>query len=205
MKQQEKTRRTQELILAAAMKEFGAKGCEAASINRICTASGVSKGLLYHNFTSKDDLYIHCIQKCFSEMTRYLQAQDLAAGDVGRLLALRERFLTEHPDHKGLVLGSVILPPAHLCAQIREARQAFDSFCMDHYRQALSRLTLRPQITPEMALNYFVVFMDMFNSYFEQKARQGENHETLMKLHEENLAAAFDMMLYGIARPEGEA
>ena len=46
MKQQEKTQRTQERILAAALVEFGEKGYEAASINAICAESQIPKGLL---------------------------------------------------------------------------------------------------------------------------------------------------------------
>ena len=57
MKQQEKTQRTRERILEAAVVEFGTKSYEAASINAICARSGVPKGLLYYHFPSKDALY----------------------------------------------------------------------------------------------------------------------------------------------------
>lgn len=46
MKQQEKTQRTQERILAAALVEFGENGYEAASVNAICGRSQIPKGLL---------------------------------------------------------------------------------------------------------------------------------------------------------------
>lgn len=47
MKQQEKTQKTRERILAAALAEFGSKSYDAASINSICEAGGIPKGLLY--------------------------------------------------------------------------------------------------------------------------------------------------------------
>lgn len=61
MKKAEKTERTKERILQAAMEEFGRKGYAAATIGAICSEHGIAKGLLYHNFVGKDDLYLACV------------------------------------------------------------------------------------------------------------------------------------------------
>ena len=148
MKQQEKTQRTQERILSAALVEFGEKGYEAASINIICAESQIPKGLLYHNFKSKDDLYLQCVKLCYNQMTEYLSSQEL----------------------------------------------------ITHYRNTLAGLSLRDGITEKMALEYFTIFMEMFNGYFQSKADQGSDYKALMKAHEEKLSEILDMMLYGIAK-----
>jgi TetR/AcrR family transcriptional regulator len=57
MKKEMKTELTKEKILSAAMKEFGAKGYEGASLNHICE-TGIAKGLLYHNYENKDALFL---------------------------------------------------------------------------------------------------------------------------------------------------
>jgi AcrR family transcriptional regulator len=44
-------------ILAAAAEEFGARGYEGASYNRIIERAGISKGAMYYYFADKDDLY----------------------------------------------------------------------------------------------------------------------------------------------------
>ncbi|MBN2906203.1 MAG: TetR/AcrR family transcriptional regulator [Rhodobacteraceae bacterium] len=46
-----------EQILKGAMKEFLDKGFDAASMNEICRAAGVSKGTIYVYFTDKVDLF----------------------------------------------------------------------------------------------------------------------------------------------------
>ncbi|SIS59873.1 TetR/AcrR family transcriptional regulator [Phaeovulum vinaykumarii] len=46
-----------EQILQGAMKEFLEKGFDAASMNEICRAAGVSKGTLYVYFADKADLF----------------------------------------------------------------------------------------------------------------------------------------------------
>lgn len=48
----------QDLILHAALHEFALKGYKKASTNTIVKSAGVSKGLLFHYFTSKKELFI---------------------------------------------------------------------------------------------------------------------------------------------------
>lgn len=96
MKQQEKTQRTWERILTAALAELGVKGYEGASISAICSESKIPKGLIYHNFKNKDDLYIQCFKHCCNQMTEYLRSQErvchCATEDIKALLALRQQF-----------------------------------------------------------------------------------------------------------------
>ena len=75
MKKQEKTQITKERILAAAFTEFGSKSYDVASVNSICETGQISKGLLYHNFKGKDELYLICVKNCYDEMLAALKAQ----------------------------------------------------------------------------------------------------------------------------------
>ena len=61
MKKEEKTEITKCKILAAAIQEFGANGYAAGSVNNICK-TGINKGLIYHNYKDKDELYLVCVQ-----------------------------------------------------------------------------------------------------------------------------------------------
>ena len=46
MRKEEKTRRTYERIMAAAMEEFGTKSYDNASITTLCNENQISKGLV---------------------------------------------------------------------------------------------------------------------------------------------------------------
>lgn len=50
-------------ILDAAMEVFAAEGFDGASINMIATAAGFTKGAVYSNFESKDDLFLALIDR----------------------------------------------------------------------------------------------------------------------------------------------
>ena len=99
MKKEEKTQRTKERILAAAIVEFGTKSYDSASINTICAESQISKGLLYHNFKGKDELYLQCVSLCYEEMLSYIQQRETDSGDfdIPKWLAIRQSFFAEHP------------------------------------------------------------------------------------------------------------
>ena len=60
MKQREKTELTVQRILSAAIAEFGVNGYAGGAVNNICKA-GINKGLIYHNFKGKDELYLTCL------------------------------------------------------------------------------------------------------------------------------------------------
>lgn len=56
-------------IINAALREFAAKGYDAASTNEIARDAGISKGLLFHYFTSKKDLYLYLNEYAAALMT----------------------------------------------------------------------------------------------------------------------------------------
>lgn len=204
MKQQEKTRRTREHILSVAMEEFGTKSYETASINNICSTGGISKGLLYHNFKNKDELYLQCVKESYDQMIRHLKAEGLSTGEVSgsfrRLLQLRQEFFLNHPYYANIFFQSVLQPPKHLTGGLKSIRREFDDFCTETYRGMLSRLSLREGITEEMALEYFSAFTEMFNRYFQSRAEEGGDYHTLIEDHEGKLPAIWDMMIYGVAQ-----
>ena len=94
MKQEKKTELTKEKIINAAIEEFGTKGYSGASLNAICN-TGISKGLLYHNFENKDAIYLACVKRCFRELTDYLKQQDIGA-DFQKYMSARICYFSEH-------------------------------------------------------------------------------------------------------------
>lgn len=67
MRKEEKTRLRREKIITAALFEFATKGYKGFVINELCKVDGISKGVLYHNFSGKSDLYLTCVQESFEK------------------------------------------------------------------------------------------------------------------------------------------
>lgn len=204
MKKLEKTIKTRERILAVALKEFGTKTYDVASINNICESGQIPKGLLYHNFKGKDDLYLRCVKICFDEMTAALEAQDFLVEDakesIQRLIISRQRFFEENPCYANIFFNAVLQPPPHLLQELAVLRNDFNTYIRSCYERILKTIPLRDSITIDMALDYFIVFSETFNEYYRKKAGHINDYHTLIGEREDNLSWMFDVMFYGIAQ-----
>ena len=56
MTQKERQERSREMIYQAALQEFGTYGYGGVNMEGICGRHGISKGMMYHYFSRKDDL-----------------------------------------------------------------------------------------------------------------------------------------------------
>ena len=210
MKKHEKTQKTKERILAAALEEFGSKSYDAASVNSICEAGQIPKGLIYHNFKGKDELYLLCVKSCYDEMMAALEVHSFeildAKESLQNFLMVRQRFFQENPNYANIFFNAVLQPPKHLAQELAQLRRGFDEYFSQCYLAVLNCLTLRDGITKELALEYFLAASEMFNSYFQKKAEQNGDYRELIDDHEGRLSAIFDIMLYGVAKePTGGA
>ena len=208
MKQEEKSKRTRARILQAAMIEFGTKSYDMASINVICSENQISKGLLYHHFKNKDALYLECVKVCFEEMMVYMSNRayktDDIQGSIRNLLDVRQKFFQENPYCGNIFFNTILQPPEHLTGKIGELRREFDDFYRACYKDLLDRIPLRKGISMEMAMEYFLIFQEMFNGYFRSKACENNDFHILIEDHEMRLSTILDIMLYGIADEKEE-
>lgn len=197
MKKEEKTELTKERIIQAAIREFGTNGYDGSALNAICSGNKISKGLLYHNFDGKDDLYLACVSRCFFYVMTYLKAQDIQ-DDLEKYMKCRLQYFSENPLQARIFFEAVLQPPAALEEQIKERKAEFDLFNRQTYREALSKMVLREGITETDAMEYYEVMQEMFNGYFSSPAYGGKDLKTLVTNHEDRLSKMLNLMLYGI-------
>lgn len=200
MKKEEKTELTRKKILAAAIQEFGANGYSGASLNTICD-SGISKGLLYHNFKNKDTLYLTCVELCFQSLTKCIKEADIG-NNLEKYMQVRLDFFKEHKMEARIFFDAVLQPPEALCDQICEIKKEFDALNRKLYQEILNSIQLREDITYEEAMDYFTMLQEMFNSSFSSQNWRNISLSDKMDIHEKNLPKILDFMLYGIARRE---
>ena len=204
MKQSEKSKITYDKILKAAIKEFGIKSYDNASLNNICNENNISKGLIYHNFKNKDELYLCCVKQCFDEIISFLNTVEYSnmnfSDNANKLLDLRYQLFSENQYYSNIFFGTILQPPRHLIKQIKEIKKEFDDFNRNQYEIIIKNVELREEITEDQALRYFEAFQDMFNSYFGSKSYENSDGDSLMKNHEIKLSKILNIVLYGIAK-----
>ena len=203
MKREEKNALSRERIFQAAMREFSAKGYTAASLNTVCAENNISKGIIYHYFKDKDELYLLCVTDCFARLTAYLaEAQEGSAGPIERRLNEyfdeRLRFFAEDPLAFGIFASVIQDPPAHLACEIAEARRCFDDLNILVVTQFLENATLRAGMTIPTVVEDFRMYMDYFNLRFRDALAGTLAPEEVLREHEERCHQQVEIFLYGV-------
>lgn len=168
MKREEKNRQTRRRILEGALAEFGRQGYARSSVNSLCAAQGISKGIVYHYFETKDAMYPACIAECFGLLTQHLRAQltgvDGVKAQLERYFRARLAFFRDHSIYQPLFCEAVTAPPAHLQAQILGVRREFDALNRETLEGLLRRLPLRASVTRDEVAETFRQFQDFINA-----------------------------------------
>ena len=89
MTQKERQARSRREILQAAQEEFGSSGYDGVNMEGICTRHGISKGMMYHYYSNKDELFLLCVQDTFQELKAYVERESEALSGQSGLAALR--------------------------------------------------------------------------------------------------------------------
>ena len=210
MKQEKKSALSREKILDAAMEEFARRGYAGASLNAVWEEKHNSKGMIYHHFRDKDELYLLCVKRCFDALTDCLSgeaAQDTGpAGErVERYFSSRLRFFSENPQLLGLFADASMDPPEHLRGEIAALRSGFDALNTRMLTQVLGSLPLRPGLSAEQVVEDFRMYMDYVNLRFRKaNAREDAVPDGLMREHEAMCQRQLHMLLYGVVERKNE-
>lgn len=203
MKKEEKTELTKRKIFVAAMNEFGTNGYAAGSVNNICK-TGINKGLVYHNFKDKDELYLECVRKVCDDLIYYVRDHGGEEGFVAYMNA-RKDFFREHEMEAYIFLETRTNPPHHIVNQIREIYLEFDELNREIFEKELSNYELRESVSKEEAINYFFEIQKIYNLCFADELQENMSLHQQLNLHEMNIQKMLDLMLYGIAKGGNEA
>lgn len=207
MTQKERQERSRKEIFQAALEEFGKEGYEKVTMERICSNHAISKGMMYHYYSNKDELFLLCVQKTFEALKSHIEQ------NIGELLSqdafdamknyflIREQFFELNPQYKLVFEIAVIYPPRHLSGQIKELHQPIMDMNWHFLESAVARMSLRPDINPEKVTRYLQSIEPVLRSI----ASRYQPEEALQDLHSmlEAVQEILDMVLFGILKQPG--
>jgi TetR/AcrR family fatty acid metabolism transcriptional regulator len=122
--QEEKRRR----ILEAAVRAFARKGYHACRVGEIASEAGVAYGLVYHYFTSKDEILETIFRDTWTQMLTAIQAVEEeglpAADQLRKVAAIVLRTWKRDPDLVRVLVREVTRSP-HIQREVEEIEQAY--------------------------------------------------------------------------------
>lgn len=202
MTQKERQERSKEEIYQAALIEFGTFGYEKVSMERICGQHGISKGMMYHYYSNKDDLFLLCVERTFVNLKAHVER---GAGEligqgtletIKNFFMIREYYFQLHPRQKMIFEEAMLHPPKHLIEQIQELRGPIREVNREFIKQIVKKMPLRPKMDQQKAVRYLesveYYFQSIMRNYRDDHAT--EDMHTIFETAEEIL----DMVLFGI-------
>lgn len=204
MTQQERQERSRRIILQAAIEEFGTEGYETVTMERICGKHKISKGMMYHYYTGKDDLYLLCVEDTFTQLHAYIQQKvplldgRLPDERIKPFFLLREDYFQQHPQQQVIFESAVLRPPSHLVRQIEALHAPLRELNRRFLADIVAHAPLRPGLTGDQVMRY----LECVGSGLVSRAGQYQSQQGGGDLHSLLRAAGelLDMALFGVLR-----
>lgn len=203
MNRDEKNMRTRQKIIDSAFQEFSRNSYGEASLNTVCAVGNISKGIIYHYFKDKDELYLTCVKECFDALTKRLKSVMMTAtASIETVMETyfdtRITFFEVHPLYFRLFCNALMNPPDHLISDVREIKKEFDSLNTSVLTECLKTVSLRPDISVDEVVEVLREYQDFMNMRF-----QTQNYgEGALKEHEEQCRRFLKVLLYGVIERE---
>ena len=123
-----------ERLVRASVRLFAERGYDRTSVQEIVEAAGVTKGALYHHFSSKDHLLYEIYHRLLTEQSRRLRGFVESDGPIAeRLRAAAIDLVETSAEHVAdfvVFFGSMSMLSGERAATVRsERRRYFDTFC----------------------------------------------------------------------------
>ena len=160
MKREEKNQMTKRKIVESALREFSKNGYRGCSVNDICKNGGVSKGIVYHYFETKEELYLVCVEECFTLLAQFI-GEDLIEWNGNKEEGLdeyfrrRELFFYQNPKYKNIFTEAVVFPSTNLKEGIKEKISLFEDLNKKILKRMIANVQLRAGLDIEDVLDVF--------------------------------------------------
>lgn len=161
-------------ILYASIEEFAINGYDKASTNSIVKKAEISKGLLFHYFGSKKNLFLYVFDYCANHLISgyYSRRKDEPKDIFERFMwysVLKIKIINQEPLMSKLVFSAVSNMPKELIRELTEKYNTLFAKYMPLIMEDIDTSQFRDDIDPQKAIELIVIFMEGISSKYLQK------------------------------------
>ncbi len=201
MTQAERQERSRQRIFDAAMEEFAADEYDAVSMGRICSRHKISKGLMYHYYKSREELFLLCVEDTFRAMRDYILENarkpdgENTKETIRDFYMLRERFLRQNPQRRRVFETAFFHTPPNLAAEIEKLHEPIFQLDREFMRDVVAHMPLRSGVKAESVIGLLEGIGYLIRTAVGRGIRFKSFDEAADYLDE-----TLDMALYGVLR-----
>ncbi len=197
---------SKERILKASLKEFGEKDYLIASTNNICKNNNISKGLLFHYYKTKDDLFLICVKSCFNDLSNYIKSNIVYyEGNPRKSLDLymekRSKFFQDNTYYKQIFYNATFNPPPHLVKEIAVLKKDVDESNKEFLLKCINSCNLKDDVIPEKVVDIILDLINHLHTKFMNTSIIDESDKSqIINKWVEEFSTIFEMLMYGIIK-----
>lgn len=200
MKQEERRLKSYEYIIQSAQRAFGNYGYAGTSMEQICLEYNISKGRMYHYFTSRDNLFLACAEAFFQTMNAWINGEFstyfnlLPDQKLQAYFMCCYKYFQHHYEVFELYKTFVSCPPKHLQKDIMKL------YCplVDQNHTILKSILLEINLRNSVSLDMAVSYVSGAIWPYLIKLSQEQNSEVNESKLEKNIQKITDMIFWGI-------
>ncbi|MBQ8327149.1 MAG: TetR/AcrR family transcriptional regulator [Lachnospiraceae bacterium] len=175
----------QDRIINAALKVFAENGYKRASTDEIVKEAGISKGLLFHYFISKQGLY----EFLFDYSAKYMMLeQSMLATNKGtdyfeiwlQLLGVRAQVMKNYPYMQLFLTNSVLEQGAELSVDLFDKIAAFAEYSQSFFVQVDDSLFVEPKAAPKVKKMTELTINGLLKEQFNEEVFDAEKYYKLI-------------------------
>ncbi|WP_338448075.1 TetR/AcrR family transcriptional regulator [Niallia oryzisoli] len=172
----------QDRIVNAAMKEFAQKGYDLASTNQIVKEAGISKGLLFHYFKNKKQLYLFLFDYCYSMIVgEFYHKVDLSEKDffkrTSEAIMIKMELMTSYPDLFKFMEEALLEESLEVKAELEKKRKEFIDINMEKFFEGIDYTKFRDDVNLPIMLKIITFTFEKLSDETLFKAKLAPGHE----------------------------
>lgn len=150
---------SKEKIMKVAIEEFALNGYKGASTNNVCKNAKISKGLLYHYYSSKENLYLSVLEYTINKFKKNIKidiedSSKKGVDYISEYFNAKFRFFSENPLYSKVIINSLLNDNIE---QAKELGEEFENYNNTLIYDVIKSIELNPKFDKEKAFELIVI------------------------------------------------
>ncbi|HCX62694.1 MAG TPA: hypothetical protein DHU59_09685 [Clostridiales bacterium] len=190
-------------ILEASLDEFAEYGYDKASTDRISEKAGVSKGLIFHYFGSKDNLYMIIINKCIDDFFDKFNKMKFDDSEFIQkfiqITKMKYNFFVNNPMHYRILTRGFYNAPKKLQEKLKFRYSELKQIGLNILVDMIKDLPIKENISADDILAVFESITGLMESkYLPYFTEDIDNFEEIYDGVIDEYIKLINIVLYGI-------
>lgn len=172
-------------IIKACLEVFAEKGYTGASTNEIVQRAGISKGILFHYFGNKKNLYLYILDKMLDRAVDEICSRaDTLPTDIFERISetgmIKMKMALEQPLLYKLLFVTFVNTPDSLRAAVQERMKKLYDIALPMVYNGLDFSKMRKGIDPQKAIEVVILFMEGLQAKSMEAFRNATAEQSLL-------------------------